>query len=640
MIRIINTRNQEFDYYDAEDLGITFNRIIDDYTAIDQRFSEFSYQFELPKTKNNNVIFNHASVHNVIDKFTKNRQEVYVYINDILMFNGVIELDEIDDNNYYCTLLSKVSQLTDELGDKELVDLEFDDPIWDYETTIKDHIEADYENCDDTLYQFPFIFYSTYQTPQNLWDTREDAWGYDFQAERAEQNFLYFISSTSDEKNIIYFHQLPLAMYLKPVIENIFESVGWGVSSSLFETDEFKRIIMPYVGDADIYDDSVYCDNDTNPLTDGTCVGAGNLRVRLANFLPDMTCVDFINNIINVFNLYFTIDLENRIIRFETYDTFFNNKNNVINLDNKIDQVNYLKPENSNISINFNDQDNEMINGDNTYYEFNVTPGVLNPKKFNRDVNIYNKRGKDDSIDLEFGKPTMKRTVIYNHSNYTDEYTTEDDVIFFQPMLTKQNRADNDNMPFVKSSGETNVDNTEDRIKHSGSVPLLYYYGISNSQEEPITDKGELRDWLYFNLGDYDKVRIPLASPFGISSGGMDRVKDLITNEQISLNQRIYASLVYSTYYQVGDKYTNSYSLVFNDYDDVVDTLYTKFHRNKYKRYEDGYVIEARIRMDIYDYNRYTMNRPLSYRQEMYSLVSIEEFDPVNNIATIRIIRQ
>ena len=45
--------NDEFDYKKAEDLGLSFQRIGDDEIDMSKRYGEFSYSFELPKTKNN-----------------------------------------------------------------------------------------------------------------------------------------------------------------------------------------------------------------------------------------------------------------------------------------------------------------------------------------------------------------------------------------------------------------------------------------------------------------------------------------------------------------------------------------------------------------------------------------------------------
>lgn len=650
-IRIINNLNQEFDYYSVEDLGLLLNKVVDDYTQIDKRFSEFSYQFSLPKTKNNAIIFNHSDVHNVINKFVKNKQECSVYLNSTLLFKGVIELDAIGKDDYYCTLLSRVSEIIDLLGEKELVDLQFNDPDFNYETTVLAHVHANYKNSDEADFQFPFIYYSTFQTPAHLYNDGAiiDQEGYEIMMpDRPMQNFYNLINGRGlnpGEINAIYYHQIPVALYLKTTLEQIFKEIGWGLSGSIFDTEEFKKIIIPYTGQNDIYNNSLYCTNNGELDLGGVCT-QGTLKLKLSNFLPDMTCVEFLNNVINFFNLYFEIDINNKIINFETYDTLFSNKSNPIVLDYKIDEnsVEYKRILNNNPSIMMRDADNKMIYGDNYYQKltdsnnpysaplYKIAPDLTN--------DIYNKIGdkEQESIELDFTTPIIKRTYIW--SKYLiDNFHNEDGwTCIYQPCLTKQTRQDNNNMVFNKDDSETNVDNEPNRVKYDGFPTLMYYYGISNNDE--IQNKGYAAwRWFYINFHGL-RMKIPFASPFGYIKN-RSRINTVVNDNDAELKEKVYASFLQSIYKMMGDNYDSEikYSLIMSDLD-TFPTAYTKFHSKKYRRYTDGYELEADIRMDINDYNQMKMSTPLSYKQEIYSLLSIKDFDPVNNIAKISLIKQ
>jgi hypothetical protein len=632
-LKIINSINQEFDYYNISELGLVLNKIYDTYNNIDTRFSEFSYSFTLPKTSQNNINFNHAHNNNVIDKFTKNKQQVKVYFNSMFLFDGILNLDSIDDNNYSCTLLSSISEFIDAIQDLTLDQLQFDDPSWNYEVTIRDHINANHQNSDEALFQFPLVYYSTYFTPSLTYTGLTDIWGYQFQDKRAMQNFYYMLNTTKTDANTdnqVYFHQLPLAMYMVPVFEKIFTSVGWTVSGTFLNLDWLKRIIILYTGDNDQYDNSVYYDN-------------GVRKLRLGNFLPNMDCTEFINNIINMFNLYFEIDYRNKTIVFETYDTLFNMHSTNIDITNvtNIDSIKVVKPTNANPTFNYEDCPNMQLFGDNLYTnDANPLSGQYNiPTSKSIYNSIVNKQGSntDDSVEVSFGAPSIKRHYIRNIDNFQDNIHDNIDNVMFLPLLSKQTKKDNNNMPFNKGVDETKVYNEEDRIKHDGEATLMFYYGQSNNQYVQVSGKGKVSDYFYFNFHD-ERLKIPFASPFGYSSSFTNNINAALTSD-IELD-KVYASLLNANIHNLGTQHNIDIpiSLVFSN-SDVFPTLFN-LHSTKLNRYRDSYCIEAKVNMDIHLYNKLKIQQPIMLQNHVYSIMAIEEFDVVNRVGNIRLIKQ
>lgn len=84
---------------------------------------------------------------------------------------------------------------------------------------------------------------------------------------------------------------------------------------------------------------------------------------------------------------------------------------------------------------------------------------------------------------------------------------------------------------------------------------------------------------------------------------------------------------------------TTDFSLILADNNEFGDTIYTRFHANKYKRYAESEVLEADIRITDYDWQEMTINTPIKYNKDVYSIMSIENYDIVQQTATIKLIK-
>jgi hypothetical protein len=90
----------------------------------------------------------------------------------------------------------------------------------------------------------------------------------------------------------------------------------------------------------------------------------------------------------------------------------------------------------------------------------------------------------------------------------------------------------------------------------------------------------------------------------------------------------------------LGSQYTTDFSLVFDDNGYFHDTLWTKFHKDKYDRYKYSEMLQADMRMNAYDWQEMQIERPIKYNGEIYSIVAIEGYNPIDKTAQIKLIKR
>ena len=601
---------------------------------------------------NNSRIFNYANDFQVKNRFKNNSRTIKVYNNSNLLLGGVIELIGVTDNSFECILSSNLAQLVDDLKDIDLQDMT-NMPIieaFDFETTIAAHINANYKDSDEADYQFPLTFYNTYFTPYNVYSGLTDQLSYPMGAaafsddgDRPQQNYYYLLNKTTVGSNEFYYNQLPLSFYLKTVMTKMLENVGWSMSGSFWDNASVKKIIMPYVGDNDVYDKALVCSNGVEVTSGGTCTG-GQLNLDTSKFLPKKKCLEFMKDVINTFNLYFTIDVNQKQINFETYDTIFGNKSLGYDITNKfITSPKKYKIDKSNPSISFSKTDNDRIMGDN-YYISGSTTSASNVNYISTTNSyydsIYNHIGTTGEIKINFNCPNIKRMYLRNYNNYGVYQTDALDYIIFLPNISTQTPQDNNGVKFNKNTGETTINNTNDRTKFKGGLSLMYYYGISDSDYVQHTGKASQDEYFYINF-DGGKLKIPFASPYAYNSY-RDRINSILDDSAADPKESIYASYLQSINLMIGGgtKGNTDFSLFFGDGNNLSPTLYDYFHFNKYNRMQNGETLVGEVKINDYDWIRMKINQPLLYKGYYYSLVSLTDYDVVSGLAKIIMIKQ
>jgi hypothetical protein len=686
-IKIVTSSGRNIDYNTPESLNIKLNRIGDDLQDASSRFGEYSYTFSLPKTANNAQIFGFAGTAGIRNAFNVSPIDIRLFNNDILLLTGQLELRQVKVSSYECVFYSKFTQIVDALKDKKMSDITCPIIPWNYETTIETHINADYKNSDEAQWQFPLIYYNTWFCPESVYKDKEDTivdydgvTNHTFAAKRSWQNWYYLINKTTQGTAEFYYHQQPLAFYLKSAMELMFEDIGYTMSGSFWEDENIKSIIIPYVGDSDVYEKALFCDginpsakSGLNWISGHTCYSGdskypapedipspcGNLMCDTKLFMPNVSCDKFLSDIINIFNLYFTIDIQNQTIVFETYDVMFGSKIAPYDISNKLipDTINIMKMENNNPSITWEKQENERILGDNQYM---ITTGTSayntwynNTKDDTLFNQVFNHVGTTDGdISIGFQAPSIKRMRIRNEYDINDVYRVTGefigDVVAFMPAISKQLPDKNDSKPFNGGTGETIAYNSPENMQFAGKPTLYYYYGMSTSdfvQQNNLA--GIQSNFFWYDFGD-NKQKIPVCSPFALTAQ-QSNIDVAIKNAGQDMTLASDASTMLASYMKsiwlmlattTGVTRTKDFSLIFCNNVDYGDTLYSKFYATRFQRYQQSEIVECDILMNDYDWQNMTINTPILYNHQIYSIVSILNYDIVKHQAQITLIKQ
>lgn len=621
-IRIV-TKYGELYYKSVEDLNILFNRIVDDFTDVENRYGEFSYDFFLPNIKQNASIFDYVIQHGRKKVFRKNQDiPCKVYNNNELILNGIISLIGISEEGYRCKFNSNFTALIDILQEKKLNELTFPLIEWNYEETIIDHILANYADADETIYQFPLSFYSTKYAEEDLYKTPDisDSEGILFRTDNARQNFYYFLNSlTTNKFNRTFYHEMPPAVYLVSIVKQIIEEAGYSLGGQFFEQDNIKKIIYVYAGEDDIYDKAT-----------GVYSGSTTLQLQLGKFLPDLRQSDFIQSIINMFNLYMIV--EGNVVKFETYKNLFGDVSNPYDLTDKIDEKTiefeyaYYNP-----SITFEVSNNEEVLGDSKVMSGNTETFVKNDNIYFNET--FNYVGDEGNLRIRFAEPNISVKRLWNDYDISGNTTSSGATNIYLPMLSKQTIYNNEGKPFNKNAEDNYLFNNESSITFRGTGTLMYYYGISTNPHHYIN---------IYTGTTINRIPIPIVSPFQFKAF-RDDISDVITGMTVSTintKEAVVASYLKSLEIMLGGDISKEtdYSLVFDD-TYLHDTLYTTYHQRKYDRYMNSEMLTADVRLTPYDWQQLQINRPVRYNKELYHIVSIESYDIVNQVGIIKLIK-
>ena len=659
-VKIIVEKRFELDYESPEDLKIVFNRTVDDLTNLDKRFGEFSYTFSLPQTKINTTAFEYANTKGRRGIFVGTQKSCRVYNNNKLLLDGIIELRAVSQSTYDCAFFSKFTQLLDTIGDKKLQEITSSKVgVWnefEYETSIIEHLNRNDLSVDDAEYpvQFPQVYYSTPWTPYSvLFDIAADFEGNPFIIpDNFQQNYYYLFGQDNNAvQNKWFFHQFPMAVYIIPVLEGLLEDAGWTLGGSFFEREEIKRIIMLYTGDNDVYDRAAGCSEETLDQCTGTTSPTVE-NLLLTSFLPDLSQTEFIKGLMNTFNLYFTLDIDNRIIKFETWNTLFSDKYNPYDITNKVrkETVTFSRIDNFDPTIKFQSNDNQRVLGDNKVMvndAANASDVNYQPSDSGYTNSVFNRIGTTSEITVPFGLPQIGRHYLRQDFDIAGSDKVAGDFEIFIPNLTAQTPEDNDSKPFYKTTGDTFVQNDESTIKHKGKPTLMYYYGQSDSDLEQVTGNDNDR-FYYVGIGSTPtRTKFGVSSPFTLVQGNaLDRVNDYLASspnpKSIGTAETSYLKGLHFMMGKTGSTVSNvpEYSLTFGEDNTYHETLWTKFHKPKYDLYLSSEVLDAEMRFNDVDWQELQINRPVMYNDEIYSIISIENYDVVNRSAKIKLIKK
>lgn len=239
------------------EISTEFTYAIDDIKDFASRNTSFSKTIVLPGNANNNKLFGHifkfgsandynSAQPNVLYNFNPaTTAQCIILLDKIQIFKGVIRLLEviIDGENieYECAVFGELGGLVAEIGNKKLEDIDFGiaDQTWN-ETTIS----GSWDSVSGGGVYYPLIDYG-----QVSYNSKHD---WDFKAFRP-------------------------ALFLKNYMDKIITDAGYTYDSTFFNTNFFKRLIIP---------------NNQKTLTKSTAVGF-SATAKVKNYTSSAENIQF-----------------------------------------------------------------------------------------------------------------------------------------------------------------------------------------------------------------------------------------------------------------------------------------------------------------------------------------------------------
>jgi hypothetical protein len=198
-----------------DDIPLSFNYAIADIRDPDKRDTTYSKTITIPGTKNNNKLFDHFFNVGKSGGFNpKVKAKAIVYVDTVPVFDGYLQLTDVkvEDKNaveYEVVIFGKLANIYTVWADDELRDIEYSDLDHSYTSVT---IQSTWLATKGTGYVYPLIDYG---------------W------------------TDGSYYNVEHFRP---ALYVKEYVDRMFTYAGFTYTSTFFNTDFFKTLIIPFNG--------------------------------------------------------------------------------------------------------------------------------------------------------------------------------------------------------------------------------------------------------------------------------------------------------------------------------------------------------------------------------------------------------
>lgn len=221
----IYVNGQRLELESQDSLNLRFNDVLSDPTKISSTQAEYSFEFDVPSTPNNDRIFDYANNLAKTNKF-HHRYNAEVYGDGTLIFSGTLTLNSVKEKKYSCNLVSvKIYSLEDIFGDMTMNKIKWEIP---FEGAGDGTYSIDWWNRQaEAEVTFPIASYGVFQKdPYN-----EDEVAKDF------TNKFYL-----DKWNRWYVESFYPSPNVLITLKKAFESVDYNVSGDIFHNPYLTRI--------------------------------------------------------------------------------------------------------------------------------------------------------------------------------------------------------------------------------------------------------------------------------------------------------------------------------------------------------------------------------------------------------------
>lgn len=245
--------NQLADYYNQSDLAPRIYKRVFDVEQIDFKGGDYTLNLKLPKTKNNNKIFNFlGEIQNGLTFNTLRRFNAEIELDGDIIISGSLSVDRIFKDYYQCTIIGENISFAEILDQLSLRDIKTFNKIlfsgarstayspfnnqYPNSIGVRDiQMDAFGNSYDEDEFEFclPLINYGNFPAPAS----------YAFSNRSASENEFHFYNTSTEYLPPTAFFPSP---YIRPIIKNIFKDQGYNVAGDFFEKDEYKNIFLPY----------------------------------------------------------------------------------------------------------------------------------------------------------------------------------------------------------------------------------------------------------------------------------------------------------------------------------------------------------------------------------------------------------
>lgn len=238
---VIYTNEGILDIY--EGINYPFNYAIGDVRDITKRNIDFSKTIKLPATKNNNKFFEYFFNVNVQSgSFDVNQKEfIRVEENGNVVFEGFLQLLSVtlqDGFNYYeGVVFSSFRNILDIVQGLDLSDLDFSE--YNHPYTVETFQGSVYGAGDNTGRRLNYKYYSD-GSPFSSYIDLGYGYVYPFISYNGTVQDYDFLNPLEDYPNAYP------AFFVNEYIEKIFLLAGYKIESKFFQTEYFKRLILPF----------------------------------------------------------------------------------------------------------------------------------------------------------------------------------------------------------------------------------------------------------------------------------------------------------------------------------------------------------------------------------------------------------
>lgn len=224
---------QKVDLESQNALNLRFNNVLYNPEKISSTQAEYSFEFSIPSTPNNDKIFDYANNLSKLNKFHQ-RWKAEVYADGTVIFEGSLTLNGFKDKQYKCNLVSvKVYTLDDIFGDAVMYDISGTrtDQKWYIDFDGVSSINA-YNASGDSSVMFPLVSYGAFQKSPKV------------EASLIDEYKDYTSKFVLDKYNKWWIESFYPSLNMVETMRKCFEYKGYNVSGDLFEDKLLKDVFM------------------------------------------------------------------------------------------------------------------------------------------------------------------------------------------------------------------------------------------------------------------------------------------------------------------------------------------------------------------------------------------------------------